>query len=54
MLNILKGVGGGGGGHEGAWGRGVEGENGVELPGYIFVSLLFSILFPFFPFFSLN
>ena len=42
-----------GGGHKGAWGRGVEGENGVELPGYIFVSLLFSILFPFFPFFFL-
>ena len=31
--------------------EGVEGENGVELPGYIFFSLLFSILFLFFPFF---
>ena len=54
VLYILKEGGGGcGGGHKGAWGRGVEGENGVELPGYIFVSLLFSILFPFFPFFFL-
>ena len=44
----------GGGGHGSAWGRGVEGENGVKLPGYIFVHLYFQFYFPFFFFFRLN